>query len=82
MCVGVPMKIVEINYPMAVAEAKGVRRTISLMLLPEDEVKVGDYVMVHVGNAIEVIDEKEAEEIWKVLDEIVEIMDEGEQKDA
>jgi len=82
MCVGVPMKIVEINYPMAVAEAKGVKRTISLMLLPEDEVKVGDYVMVHVGNAIEVIDEKEAEEIWKVLDEIMEIIDTEESKDA
>jgi len=82
MCVGVPMKIVEINYPMAVAEAKGVKRTISLMLLPEDEVKVGDYVMVHVGNAIEVIDEKEAEEIWRVLDEIMEIIDTEESKDA
>jgi len=78
MCVGVPMKVVEINYPMAVAEAKGVRRNISLMLLPEDEVKVGDYVMVHVGNGIEVMDEKEAEEIWKVLDEVMAILDEEE----
>ena len=78
MCVGVPMKIVEINYPMAVAEAKGVKRNISLMLLPEDKVKVGDYVMVHVGNAIEVIDEKEAEEIWKVLDEVMAVLDKEE----
>ena len=78
MCVGVPMKVVEINYPMAVAEAKGVKRNISLMLLPEDEVKVGDYVMVHVGNAIEVMDEKEAKEIWKVLDEITAILSEKE----
>jgi hydrogenase expression/formation protein HypC len=72
------MKIIEINYPMAVAEAKGVKRNISLMLLPEDEVKVGDYVMVHVGNAIEVMDEKEAKEIWKVLDEITAILSEKE----
>ncbi|SMP05871.1 hydrogenase expression/formation protein HypC [Desulfurobacterium pacificum] len=78
MCVGVPMKVVEINYPMAVAEAKGVKRQINLMLLPEDEVKVGDYVMVHVGNAIEVIDEKEAEEIWKVLDEVMAAIEEQE----
>ncbi|MEO2082504.1 MAG: HypC/HybG/HupF family hydrogenase formation chaperone [Desulfurobacteriaceae bacterium] len=75
MCVGVPMKIVEIDYPMAVAEAKGVRRTISLMLLPEDEVKVGDYVMVHVGNAIEKIDQEAADEIWKTLDEVLEVLD-------
>ena len=78
MCVGVPMKVVEINYPMAVAEAKGVRRNISLMLLPEDEVKVGDYVIVHVGNAIEIIDEKEAEEIWKALDEVMAILNKEE----
>jgi len=75
MCVGVPMKVVEINYPMAVAEAKGVRRTISLMLLPEDEVKEGDYVMVHVGNAIEKIDEKAAREIWQALDEVLEALE-------
>ena len=43
MCVGVPMKVIEVNYPMAVAEAKGVKRTISLMLLPDGEVKEGDY---------------------------------------
>jgi len=72
------MRIVEINYPMAVAEAKGVRRTVSLMLLPEDEVKVGDYVMVHVGNAIEKIDEKEAEEVWKALDEVLKVLEERE----
>ncbi|WP_457567217.1 HypC/HybG/HupF family hydrogenase formation chaperone [Desulfurobacterium sp.] len=75
MCVGVPMKIVEINYPMAVAEAKGVRRNVNLMLIPEDEVKVGDYVMVHVGSAIEVISEKAANEIWEALDELLEFMD-------
>ena len=79
MCVGVPMKVVEINYPMAVAEAKGVRRNISLMLLPEDEVKVGDYVIVHVGNAIEIIDEKDAEEIWKALDEVMAILNKEEE---
>ncbi len=77
MCVGVPMKVVEINYPMALAEAKGVKRRISLMLLPEGEVKVGDYVMVHVGNAIEKIDQKEAEEIWKALEEVIEAMEGG-----
>jgi hydrogenase expression/formation protein HypC len=78
MCVGVPMKVIEIDYPMAVAEARGVRRNISIMLLPEDEVKVGDYVMVHVGNAIEIIDEKDAEEIWKALDEVVAVLNEEE----
>jgi hydrogenase expression/formation protein HypC len=53
MCVGVPMQVVEIKYPSGVAEARGVKRNIGLQLLPEDEVKVGDYVIVHVGFAIE-----------------------------
>ncbi len=76
MCVGVPMKIVELNYPMAVAEAKGVKRNISVMLLPEGEVKVGDYVMVHVGNAIEVINEEAAKEIWKAFEEVISAIEE------
>jgi len=78
MCVGVPMKVIEINYPMAVAEAKGVKRTISLMLLPEGEVKEGDYVMVHVGNAIEKLDPEAAQEIWDALEEVLKAMDEQE----
>jgi hydrogenase expression/formation protein HypC len=76
MCVGVPMKIIELDYPMAVAEAKGVRRNISVMLLPESEVKIGDYVMVHVGNAIEVINKEAAEEIWKAFEEVLSAIEE------
>jgi hydrogenase expression/formation protein HypC len=76
MCVGVPMKIIELDYPMAVAEAKGVRRNISVMLLPESEVKIGDYVMVHVGNAIEVINREAAEEIWKAFEEVLSAIEE------
>lgn len=72
MCIAVPMRIVELNYPMAVCEAKGVRREVNLMLIEEDRVRVGDYVVVHVGTAIEVIDEREAEELWKLLDELAE----------
>jgi hydrogenase expression/formation protein HypC len=72
------MKVIEVNYPMAVAEAKGVKRTISLMLLPEGEVKEGDYVMVHVGNAIEKLDPEAAQEIWDALEEVLKAMDEQE----
>jgi len=70
------MKIIELDYPMAVAEAKGVRRNISVMLLPESEVKIGDYVMVHVGNAIEVINKEAAEEIWKAFEEVLSAIEE------
>ena len=72
MCIAVPMRIVEIDYPMAVCESKGVRRKVNLMLIDENEVKVGDYVVVHVGTAIEVIREEEAKEVWELLDRIAE----------
>ena len=81
MCVGVPMQLVEINYPSGVAEAKGVKREIGLQLLPEDSLQVGDHVIIHVGFAIEKIDRKHADEIWEYLNEILRVTD-GEDKGA
>ena len=78
MCVGVPMQMVEINYPTGVAEAKGVRRDIGLQLMPEDSVQIGDHVIVHVGFAIEKIDSQMADEIWQAFDEVLRVMDEEE----
>lgn len=46
----------------------GVRREVYLTLLPR-EVRPGDYVVVHTGFAIEVIDQREAEEVWRLLKE-------------
>ncbi len=78
MCVGVPMQIVEINYPSGVAEAKGVKRDIGLQLLPETNINIGDHVIVHVGFAIEKVDKALADEIWEALDEVLRLMDEEE----
>jgi len=72
------MQIVEINYPSGIAEAKGVKREIGLQLLPEDQLRIGDHVIVHVGFAIEKVDQKQADEIWEALDEILRVMDEEE----
>ena len=71
MCLGVPTRIVDIEEEgkIAIADAMGVRMRISLELLP-DEVKVGDYVIVHVGYAISKLDEKEAEESLRMIQEI------------
>ncbi len=71
MCLGVPMKLVEINYPVAVAEAKGVKREVYLQLIPEDQIHLGDYVIVHVGFAIQKLSPEEAEETWRYLDQIL-----------
>lgn len=77
MCMGVPMRLIEIDYPFGVAEAKGVRRNIGLQLLPEEEIRVGDYVIVHVGFAIERLDKDEAENIWRNLEEVLRFVEEG-----
>lgn len=58
MCLAVPSRIVEINGPMAVIDADGVRRECNLMML--EDAAVGDYVIVHAGFAIQKIDEAAA----------------------
>jgi len=60
MCLAIPMKVVEKNEDMGRAELSGVLREVSFVLVPE--VKVGDYVIVHAGYAIQQLDEKEAQE--------------------
>jgi hydrogenase expression/formation protein HypC len=68
MCLAVPVKIVTIDGDEAETEIAGVRRRVSIALTPE--AKVGDYVLLHTGYAIGVIDEAEAEETLKLLEEI------------
>ena len=61
MCLAVPAKVVEINDQLASVELNGVRRAASLMLLPE--AAVGDYVLVHAGFAMQIVDHAEAARI-------------------
>ena len=71
MCLAVPMKVVELIPPdNAVMESEGVSMEISVMLVAD--VKVGDYVIVHTGFAIEILDLEEAEKTLSLLREIVE----------
>jgi len=69
MCLGVPMRIVSISGTDAVAEIDGVKREASLMLVDEP-VGVGDYVIVHAGFAISRLDEAEARETLAIMREI------------
>ena len=71
MCLAIPGKIVSIkeNY-LAEVDFGGVQREVSLMLCPE--VKVGDYVLVHVSFAIQQLGEEEALETLKLFEEIEE----------
>ncbi len=58
MCLAVPSKIIEINDTVAKVDVDGVVRETSIMLL--DDVKIGDYVIVHAGFAINKVDEEAA----------------------
>jgi hydrogenase expression/formation protein HypC len=68
MCLAIPVRIVSIEGDEAKTEIAGVRRRISLALTPE--AKIGDYVLLHTGYAIGVVDEVEAEETLKLFEEI------------
>ncbi len=68
MCLGVPMQVVSIDGSDIVAEIDGVRREASLMIL-DDKVVVGDFVIVHAGFAISRLDEEEARETLALMRE-------------
>lgn len=68
MCLAVPMRVVSLDDAMAVAEVDGVRKEASLMLL-NDEVAVGDYLLIHAGFAISRVDEAEALETLVLMKE-------------
>ena len=72
MCLGIPGKIVEIyeqdELPMGKVEFGGIRKNICLAYTPEAQ--IGDYVLVHVGFALSRIDEAEAMETMKYIEEI------------
>ena len=71
MCLSVPARIVSIDGGMAQVDVLGNRRTTSLALI--DDVKVGDYVLVHAGFAITRMSAEEAQEtlsLWQQISEI------------
>ncbi|HET6421064.1 MAG TPA: HypC/HybG/HupF family hydrogenase formation chaperone [Geobacteraceae bacterium] len=72
MCLAVPMKVVSIDNETAIAEVDGVKREASLMMLNE-EVNVGDYVLIHAGFAISRLDEAEALETISLMRECLEL---------
>ena len=68
MCLAFPAKIVAIKDSLATVEKSGVKRDASLMLLPD--AKVGDYVLIHAGFAMQIVDEDEVKERNEFLEAI------------
>ena len=71
MCLAVPMQILEIDGFDARCSARGVERTVSLFMLQGEPIAVGDWVLVHVGYAIQVISVEEARETWELFAEML-----------
>jgi len=70
MCVSVPGKVIEINVNSAVVDFGGSKITIDVTLIKP---KVGQYVLVHAGCALEILSEDKAEEIITLFKELEEI---------
>ncbi len=68
MCLAIPMKVLKIEGDRAVVSSGGIQRTIGINFLRNP--KIGDYVIVHAGFAIEKLDTVKAEETLKLLKEI------------
>lgn len=65
------MQIVEIDGYNARCTAKGVMREVSLFMLQDEPIAVGDFVMMHVGYALQKMTEQEARSTWELLDEML-----------
>ncbi len=68
MCLGIPGKVISIEGDLAEVDFSGIRRKVSLLICPD--VREGDYVLVHVGFAIQRLDEEEALETLTLFEEI------------
>lgn len=71
MCLGIPMQIKSIDGFTAICEAKGVTRDVSLFMMQEDKLDVDDFIVVHVGYAIQKISPQEAQTAWELYDEML-----------
>jgi hydrogenase expression/formation protein HypC len=71
VCLGIPMQVVAVDGYLARCSAKGVERDVSLFLLQDDRPAVGEFVMVHVGYAIQKMTPPEARSAWEVYDQML-----------
>ena len=68
MCLGIPMKVVKIKGDFAEVESGRLLRNVNIQMLKH--LKIGDYVLVHAGFAIQKVDAQRAKETLRIVDEI------------
>ena len=71
MCLGIPMQISQVDGYIARCEAGGIQRNVNLFLMKDSDLAVGDFVMVHVGYAIQKVSEEQARSAWELYDEML-----------
>lgn len=71
MCLAIPMRIIAIDGLNARCEAKGIERTVNLLLVQHESLAPGDMVKVHVGYAIQRMSEEDARLAWALYDEML-----------
>ncbi|MGR9116919.1 MAG: HypC/HybG/HupF family hydrogenase formation chaperone [Gammaproteobacteria bacterium] len=71
MCLAIPMQIASVSGHNARCSMKGVERDVSLFLLQDEIIEVGDFVLIHVGYAIQKISPEEARSTWELLDQML-----------
>ena len=72
MCLAIPMQLKHIDGLQARCEAKGVERDVSLLMLQDEPLEPGDFVLVHVGYALQRVTAEDAHSTWELLDEVLE----------
>lgn len=84
MCLSIPSKVVKISEDktMCTVDTMGVQRDANLMMMEDDEVAIGDYVLLHIGFVMNKIDDDEALASIETYKEILEHMDEEDRKRA
>jgi len=83
VCLSIPSKVVSIDKDRctAIVDTIGVQREVGIDFI-EKEVKVGDFVLIHIGFAMNIISQEDALESIKVYQEILQKMDEEERRQA
>jgi hydrogenase expression/formation protein HypC len=71
MCLGIPMQIQSIDGFVARCTAKGVEREANLLMLQHEPLEVGDFVVIHLGYAVDRISAEEAAAAWAIYDQLL-----------
>lgn len=71
MCLTIPMKVEEVQGLQARCSAKGVERTASLAFVMDEPPEPGEYVLINLGHVVQKVSAEEAEETWRLFDQLL-----------